>query len=78
MSKHSGSSDPFVGHSSDDEQSPADKLMDRLFACREETERATANVCPNGQYLEGPVNSLDRTGVDYMSIGFSCLPVASL
>jgi len=70
MSKHSGPGDPFAGSAQNDEKSPADELMDRLFACRADTERAIANVCPDGQFLEGPVNAIDRSGSNHISIGF--------
>ena len=69
MLKQGGSSDSFAG--TEDERSPADDLMDRLFACRTGTERAIANVCPGGQFLEGPVNAISRKGANQMSIGFT-------
>lgn len=69
MSKHSGSSDPFAGSISVDEKSPVDKLIDRLSNCRDDTERAIAQVCVQGHCLEGPVNAYSRVE-NSATIGF--------
>jgi hypothetical protein len=53
-----------------EEKPPVDELMDRLFACRDDTERAVAKVEIQGHFFEGMINSLDRSGANMISIGF--------
>lgn len=51
------------------EKSPVDKLMDRLFACGDDTEFAIAQTQIQGHCVEGPVNARSRIE-NTISIGF--------